>query len=152
MCRRSSSARSCTAPLWRLTSCERAKARVDPLTRPAERVQADVRKGLVRRAKAERDYGVVLDDVLNIDEAATAQLREQLANERGEVLPFDFGPSLDSLLANAADETGLQAPRQPQLVKWASARAKRRGAHAVAATNGHAARDVTAASKVVAAD
>jgi N-methylhydantoinase B len=104
----------------------------DPLTRPAERVVADVKKGLVSRAKAEADYGVIMSDEYDVDQAATEQLRARLAQERGEVLAFDFGPPLDQLVATAEEQTGLPAPQKPKPVKWAIARAKRRGAQAVA--------------------
>ncbi len=43
--------------------------------REPERVEADVRSGLVSRAAAKRDYGVVLDDEQFIDADATARLR-----------------------------------------------------------------------------
>ncbi|MGQ9614413.1 hydantoinase B/oxoprolinase family protein, partial [Chloroflexus sp.] len=98
----------------------------DPLTRPPEAVQRDVRYGLVSREKALNDYGVVLRDDLTIDEAATETKRAELAAARGEIKGFDFGPPLEELLANAEAETGLPAPRKPQPVRWAMARAARR--------------------------
>jgi len=98
----------------------------DPLTRPPEAVQRDVRYGLVSREKALNDYGVVLRDDLTIDEAATEAKRAELAAARGEIKGFDFGPPLEELLANAEAETGLPAPRKPQPVRWAMARAARR--------------------------
>ena len=100
----------------------------DPLARAAEFVQRDVRYGLVSREKAERDYGVVLSDSHAIDYAATEARRAQITAERGEVKGFDFGPPLEELLANAQAETGLPAPRTPQPVKWAVAKAARRAA------------------------
>ena len=45
-----------------------------------------MRRRLVSAESAERDYGVVIGD-----EAATAALRERLAEERGEPSRFDFG-------------------------------------------------------------
>jgi N-methylhydantoinase B len=98
----------------------------DPLSRPAEFVQRDVHYGLVSQAKAESDYGVILDDALEIDYAATEAKRAQIAEARGDVKGFDFGPALEDLLANAEAETGLPAPRTPQPVKWAVAKAARR--------------------------
>lgn len=98
----------------------------DPLARPAEMVQRDVQYGLVSRAKAERDYGVVLGDDMAIDMAATEARRAAIAAARGEVKGFDFGPPLEELLAGAEAETGLPAPRKPQPVKWAVARAAKR--------------------------
>ncbi len=44
-------------------------------TRDTARVAADVRAGLVTRDAAERDYGVVLDDRLEVDEDGTATAR-----------------------------------------------------------------------------
>ena len=50
----------------------------DPLSRPAERVLADVQEGYVSQDAAERDYGVVLTaDGSAVDAAATARKREQ---------------------------------------------------------------------------
>jgi N-methylhydantoinase B len=52
----------------------------DPLSRPAERVLADVREGLVSPEAAEREYGVVLTaDRGAVDEAATTKKRAQRA-------------------------------------------------------------------------
>lgn len=49
----------------------------DPLARDPELVRADVRDGLVSRAAAARDYGVVLDpQSLAVEREATARLRE----------------------------------------------------------------------------
>jgi N-methylhydantoinase B len=86
----------------------------DPFERPAEHVEADVAKGLVSRAKAESDYGVVVGDA-----EATERLRERLRSERGEVKDFDFGPPLDEILAKAKDETGLDPPVAAEPLPWA---------------------------------
>ncbi|MCH9053979.1 MAG: hydantoinase B/oxoprolinase family protein, partial [Proteobacteria bacterium] len=51
--------------------------------REPDRVLADVRSGLVSRAAAERDYGVVLDDDLTVDADATARLRGGGADDGG---------------------------------------------------------------------
>jgi N-methylhydantoinase B len=102
----------------------------DPLTRPAEAVQRDVRYGLVSAEKAARDYGVVLTEGLAIDAEATEAKRQELAQARGLVKDFDYGPTLDELLAHAEAETGLPAPKKPQPVKWAQARARRNGVYA----------------------
>lgn len=49
----------------------------DPRERPVADVLADVRNGLVSRAKAREDYGVVIDPVTGeADDEATRQLRE----------------------------------------------------------------------------
>jgi N-methylhydantoinase B len=49
----------------------------DPRTRPPELVLADVRAGLVSAEAAAEQYGVVLDERLDIDEPATIAAREQ---------------------------------------------------------------------------
>jgi N-methylhydantoinase B len=49
----------------------------DPLERDPERVRRDVLAGYVTREGAERDYGVVLDEKLRVDEAATARRRRE---------------------------------------------------------------------------
>jgi N-methylhydantoinase B len=65
----------------------------DPLDRPAERVEMDVRRGLVSPEKAHRDYGVVLDATTHeLDAPATAQRREQLRAARVKSGLFTFGP------------------------------------------------------------
>ena len=50
----------------------------DPLEREAAAVAADVADGYITREDAESVYGVVLDDSLEADEAATAARREEL--------------------------------------------------------------------------
>jgi len=55
----------------------------DPLRRDPAKVAEDVRNGLVSRAVAERDYGVVLDDAQQVDVAASARLRADQAAARG---------------------------------------------------------------------
>jgi N-methylhydantoinase B len=60
----------------------------DPLARPQDLVERDVRRRLVSREAAETDYGVVVGD-----REATERLRGDLRPARGEELPrFDFGP------------------------------------------------------------
>jgi N-methylhydantoinase B len=57
---------------------------------------------------------VVLDDNGAVDESATEDLRTQLRADRPAELPvFNMGPPLEEILANALEETGLPAPRQP---------------------------------------
>jgi N-methylhydantoinase B len=59
----------------------------DPLARDAERVLADVREGLVSRAAAERDYGVVFERAARswvIDRAATQARRAQLRRDKAK--------------------------------------------------------------------
>lgn len=48
----------------------------DPTTRPAELVLADVRAGLVSVEAAAHEYGVVVDERIQLDEAATALARQ----------------------------------------------------------------------------
>jgi N-methylhydantoinase B len=86
----------------------------DPFDRPAEKVEADVAKGLVSAEKARSDYGVVVGDG-----EATEQLRERLRAERGEVLDFDMGPPLEEILARAKEETGLEPPVPQEPLAWA---------------------------------
>jgi len=54
----------------------------DPLERSPDLVAADVRRGYVTVAGAERDYGVVLSADGVVDEAATAELRRGRAEAR----------------------------------------------------------------------
>ena len=93
----------------------------DPLRRPAERVVFDVEAGLVSLHGAKR-YGVVLqslrDGEVEIDEAATARLRQRIARERGPVQLFDRGGSIEEFLARCEQETGLDAPRPPRFPDW----------------------------------
>ncbi len=84
----------------------------DPLKRPVERVRFDVRAGLVSGAGARR-YGVVLSDDAEVDAAATAALRAQMAAERGPTAVFDFGGTIEELKARCREDTGLEAPKAP---------------------------------------
>jgi N-methylhydantoinase B/oxoprolinase/acetone carboxylase alpha subunit len=67
----------------------------DPLERDAEAVAADVADGYITREDAERVYGVVLDEALELDAEATSARREQLrkdgepaaANGSGDIEP-----------------------------------------------------------------
>ena len=47
----------------------------DPKTRDPERVLHDVREGIVSRNRAQEVYGIVIDEKMEIDEAATQSLR-----------------------------------------------------------------------------
>ena len=53
----------------------------EPLDRPPEAVQRDVRNEKVSIQAARDDYGVVFDDDLAVDHEATAVLRHRLRNE-----------------------------------------------------------------------
>ena len=79
-----------------------------------ETVEADVAKGLVSPEKAQQDYGVVVGD-----QKASQQLRDKIRAERDEGELFDFGPSLDEILARCQEKTGLPAPVAPVPLPWA---------------------------------
>ncbi len=65
----------------------------DPLDRPVEMVQADVRRKLVSVDKARDDYGVVLSaESFDVDTAATEKLRKRIRQDRGDTGKFTFGP------------------------------------------------------------
>jgi N-methylhydantoinase B len=80
----------------------------DPLTRPYDEVERDLRWGKVSFEGARRDYGVVAtgtkDDPV-IDVAGSDSLREQLRADRPEEPFFDRGPGYARLAEgkNAAD-------------------------------------------------
>ena len=69
----------------------------DPLERPIERVQQDVRGGFVSVDSAREDYGAVIDALGIVDREATARLRSA---RRDPVRMFHrkeyFGPLLRS--------------------------------------------------------
>jgi N-methylhydantoinase B len=73
----------------------------DPLERPYDEVERDLRWGKVSFEGAERDYGVVTSgdrDAPVVDTAASDTLREQRRRERGEDRPFfDRGPGYATL-------------------------------------------------------
>lgn len=50
----------------------------NPLERPVADVLLDVKRGFVSRESAREDYGVVMDEALTVDDAATAALRAEL--------------------------------------------------------------------------
>jgi N-methylhydantoinase B len=68
----------------------------DPLDRPAEKVLLDVKRDLVSLEAAREQYGVVIVDG-RVDEQATAELRKQMKDERGEPPQFDMGPMPEGL-------------------------------------------------------
>jgi N-methylhydantoinase B len=84
----------------------------DPLERDPALVGKEIVQGLVT-AKGALDYGVIANDNGEIDDVATEKLRAEMRSKRGELKLFDYGPSIDDLRANCADETGLPAPTQP---------------------------------------
>ena len=54
----------------------------DPCERPVEKVVEDVREELISREAARTLYGVVLDAALNVDRAATADMRRTIRERR----------------------------------------------------------------------
>ena len=90
----------------------------NPLARPAERVVADVERGLVTVEGARR-YGVVVneDGSLNADE--TESLRAQMAKENpvnGEI--FNRGGTIAELKERCLEETGLEPPAKPEFQQF----------------------------------
>ena len=85
----------------------------DPLERPVDEVERDLRWGKVSFEGARRDYGVVATgtkDEVSIDVEATEQLRRELREARtGEEPFFDRGPGFAEL-----DPEGRHAP----VVDW----------------------------------
>lgn len=76
----------------------------DPLERPAATVLEDVLDGYVSRQSARDDYGVVIVGA-DIDEAATKTLRADLAEKRGPLAAFAFGPEREAWEAVFDDAT-----------------------------------------------
>jgi N-methylhydantoinase B len=52
------------------------------------------------------------------DEAATEAERARQRGERGEAPSFDYGPSLEDVLANCKAETGLEPPMPAKPLRW----------------------------------
>ena len=48
----------------------------NPYERPVESVVEDVREEFISREAAQKLYGVVLDEALNVDRAATSRIRQ----------------------------------------------------------------------------
>ena len=90
----------------------------DPLKRETERVEFDVRAGLVSVEGAKR-YGVVMNADHTVDEKKTKALRAKMAKQRGKVKMFDRGGDIAELKKRCKKETGLDAPRQPEFQAWA---------------------------------
>ncbi|HLB04894.1 MAG TPA: hydantoinase B/oxoprolinase family protein, partial [Gaiellaceae bacterium] len=90
----------------------------DRLDRPVEAVVRDVSFGLVSREQALAAYGVVLNADGSVDDAATEMERARQRAERGDAQNFDFGPSLEEVLANCKAETGLEPPVPAKPLRW----------------------------------
>ena len=90
----------------------------DPLKREVERVEFDVRAGLVSMDGAKR-YGVVMNADRRVNLKRTETLRARMAQKRGKVPMFDRGGDIATLKKRCFKETGLQQPRQPEFQTWA---------------------------------
>jgi N-methylhydantoinase B len=89
----------------------------DPLEREPEKVAFDVAAGLVTQQGARR-YGVVVRDNGSVDAKATEQLRVSMRAERGTVPLFNRGfTSIEELKRRCKNETGIEAPTQPEFTK-----------------------------------
>ena len=75
-------------------------------------MKTDIDRGLVSAEGAQR-YGVVIGGDGEVDDAATAKLRDKMAGERGEAGLFSFGGTIDEIKARALEETHLPAPESP---------------------------------------
>jgi N-methylhydantoinase B len=84
----------------------------DPLARDPALVGVEITQGLVTPAGA-KDYGVIANDLGEIDATATDNLRAKLRSERGPLPLFNSGPGIEALRAVCEVETGLKAPIQP---------------------------------------
>ena len=78
----------------------------------------DVSFGLVSQEYAETGYGVVVADDGTADEAATEAERQRQRDERGDASNFDFGPTLEEVLASCKAETGLEPPTPAKPLRW----------------------------------
>ena len=86
----------------------------DPLERDPHKVSLDIARGLVSATKARADYGVVADgETYVIDSEVTTTLRAEMKTSRGEVGNYDFGPGLQTIIANCKTETELDPPLPP---------------------------------------
>lgn len=64
----------------------------DPLERDGELVALEVRRGLISRDHAEKEYGIVITKDGSVDISKSQTLREKLRNSRPELKQFDHGP------------------------------------------------------------
>jgi N-methylhydantoinase B len=82
----------------------------DPLARVTELVRQDVVKGLVSLARASSDYGVVLEptsdpmQVFDVDEAATAKLRDEMRAARPGLKMINRGEHVNALIESGTIE------------------------------------------------
>jgi N-methylhydantoinase B len=78
----------------------------DPLERDTAAVLLDVIEGKVSPHSAHDAYGVVLiggGDDLHVDEVATSELRQEIAERRGDLPLIDRGPGYQTLLLESAE-------------------------------------------------
>lgn len=85
----------------------------DPLKREPQLVLDDINRSLVS-VKGAAAYGLVINDDMSIDQAATSTLRAQMASKRGDVQLFDFGGDIADIKARSMAETKLPAPQAPE--------------------------------------
>ncbi|GAC30916.1 hydantoinase B/oxoprolinase family protein [Brumicola pallidula] len=85
----------------------------DPLKREPQLVLDDINRSLVS-VKGAAAYGLVINDDMSIDQAATSRLRAQMASKRGDVQLFDFGGDIADIKARSMAETKLPAPQAPE--------------------------------------
>ena len=84
----------------------------DALEREPALVRTDIDRGLVSVEGAKR-YGVVIGANGEVDDSATATLRDKVRSERGEAGLFSFGGTIDEIKARSLEETHLPAPESP---------------------------------------
>jgi N-methylhydantoinase B len=84
----------------------------DPCERDAELVANDVARGLVSHGGARR-YGVVLLEDGGVDQQATEDLRAVMRDQRGDSGLFNFGGTIEEIIANCKAETHLEPPVSP---------------------------------------
>ena len=84
----------------------------DPLERDPALVGKEIRQGLVS-AEGAKAYGVVASAEGQVDEAATARLRESMRASANDNPLFDRGGEIEDLRARCKAETGLDAPQPP---------------------------------------
>jgi N-methylhydantoinase B len=84
----------------------------DPCEREAELVADDVARGLVTTQGARR-YGVVLNADGVVDADATEALRSEMRAQREDTGLFNFGGTIEEILARCKEETHLDPPTPP---------------------------------------
>jgi N-methylhydantoinase B len=85
----------------------------DPLQRDPQLIVDDINRDLATVAGA-KAYGVVLNEDLSVNTAATTKLRSEMAAKRGDVSLFDFGGDIADIKARSMQETKLPAPQTPE--------------------------------------